>query len=264
MFKSLHEHLANWSANPRRARPDYIAARLWHLAGVRLRSALRLQNPPEPLDPPVETGYVEIFQNSTFRRSVAQVRDRSCLDMVRLANLWHGVRAAEPGCFLEIGTYRGGTALHICNAIDAFRPGSPFYCFDPFERGGYESVGPDEGEFTPNDFMNTSYSEVAKLLAAKPDATVVQGYFPAAAEAYNLHDISFCHLDINVYSATLASLQFLAPRLTPGGIVMLDDIGRCETPGVRRAVMEFLAQYPSFFLIELFPCQGLLVSRGRL
>jgi hypothetical protein len=90
---------------------------------------------------------------------------------------------------------------------------------------------------------------------------VIQGFFPQAAEPFDLHNIAFCHLDVDLFDATLKSLNYLAPRLAPSSAILVDDLDHTETPGVRKAVHQFLAENPSFLIIELFPCQGLLLPR---
>ncbi|HTB98138.1 MAG TPA: class I SAM-dependent methyltransferase [Terracidiphilus sp.] len=253
---ALREHLAHWHANPRRRSLSYIYSRLRViLLGADQAARDRIQ----PLDPPIETGYIEILSDPAFQRSVSAVKERTYLDEARLANLWNMVRLVGPGTFLEVGSYLGGTAMHLCNAIDAFKPGAKFYCFDPFEHGGFEKMTDTDRAFKPTDFMDTSVAEVTKFLSSKPYATVVQGFFPAVAEGLNLSDIAFCHLDVDVHDATLRSLEYLAPRLAPSGLIVIDDFGHSETPGVEKATMEFLAAHPSFVVLPMFPCQALLM-----
>ncbi|MGB7547412.1 MAG: class I SAM-dependent methyltransferase [Terracidiphilus sp.] len=211
------------------------------------------------LTPAIEAEYVDILFDPKFRSSVAQVKDFTCLDIARLANLWTLVRMAGPGVFLEIGSYKGGTALHICNAMED--PDALFYCFDPFETGGFERIGDCDQAFKPTDFMDTQYAAVVKLLSSKPRAKAVQGFFPAAAEDFDLRNIAFCHLDVDTYEATRNSLEYLAPRMAPRGLIVLDDVDHRETPGVRKAMTEFVAARPSFLAIPMFPVQAVLVSK---
>lgn len=65
-----------------------------------------------------------------------------------------------------------------------------------------------------------------------------------------------------MYNATKESLQFLAPRLAPRAIIVIDDYHHIETPGVAKAVEEFLAENPSFLLVPMFPVQAVLVPKG--
>lgn len=261
MKETLRLRLANWRANERRWEPSYILSRLpavlWSLLG---------RNGPgaayhEPLIPPVETEYVNILHDSAFLRSVLQVKEYTCLDAVRLANLWNFVRLVDTGLFLEVGSFRGGTALHICNAIDEFHKGARFYCFDPFEEGGFEKIGDCDAAFKATDFTDTSFKAVDRLLSKKPFAKAVQGFFPAAAEGLDLRGISFCHLDVDVYEATRNCLEYLAPRMSPRSLIVLDDVGHFETPGVDRAMKEFVVAHPSFLAIPIFPCHALLLPK---
>jgi len=262
MFRDFKAHVSNWRKNPRRAQPRFILSRLRRYFVKELRPVLRFFGYPRPLNPPINTRTVDILHNPTFLRSVTQVKEYSCLDEARLANMWNLVKFVGDGIFVEVGSFLGGTALHICNAIDdSLHAGAKFYSFDPFEQGGFECIGSDETAFRNETFTETSYAAVVKRLSAKSNAQVIQGFFPQAAEPFDLRNIVFCHLDVDLYEATLKSLNYLAPRLAPRSAILVDDLGHVETPGVRKAVRQFLTENPSFLIIELFPCQGLLLPR---
>jgi O-methyltransferase len=260
MMDALREHSGNWKASPRKWQITYILSRLRGIAGASFRRHRLAKNREKLLSPTIEAEYVEILSDPEFRSSVAQVKDYTCLDIARLANLWNLARLAGPGIFLEVGSFRGGTALHICNAIG--HRGASFYCFDPFEEGGFENLSDQDTCFKPSDFTDTRYEAVVKLLSSRPNAKVIQGYFPAAAESLNLHDIAFCHLDVDVYEATKNSLDYLAPRLAARSLIVLDDINHRETPGVNTAVAEFRAGHPSFLFIPVFPVQAVLLPKS--
>jgi O-methyltransferase len=260
MNAALRKGYADWKADPRRWRVPYMLSRIPAI----LRAWVSTQHADkafEPLDPPVETGDMNILLEPAFRHSVAQVKEYTCLDEARLANLWNMVRTAGPGLFLEVGSYRGGTALHICNAIDKWHPGEYFCSFDPFETGGFQRLSECDLVFKPTDFMDTQFAAVTQLLASKPRATVVRGFFPDAAQDYDLRDIAFCHLDVDIYDSTIRSLEFLAPRLSPNGLIVLDDYRHRETPGVEKATQEFISRHPSFVCIPMFPCQAVLLPK---
>lgn len=213
------------------------------------------------LVPPIDPTNVEILEDPEFRASAQSARDHTLLGVGRLANIWYLARMAGEGTFLEVGTYRGGGSLHICNAVRERNP--RFYCFDPFEDGGFSSVGEIDDLFEQNQFTDTSYQAVVELLSGFPNATVVRGFFPAATEKLeapgDLSQIAFCHLDVDVYEATRDSLDFLAPRLAPRSLIVLDDIYR-NVHGVMQAVEEFLEANPAFLMIPMFPSQGVILS----
>ena len=252
MLDGLVKNLSKWKGNPRKWDVPFISgvvSRRYHAATSRRRL----------LQPPIDTNNVEILSDKDFCRSVAQVRDHTILDVARLANLWSLAKRAGPGVFLEVGSFRGGSALHICNAVDDRM--SAFYCFDPFETGGFEKITGSDKLFRSDDFRETAYETVQKLLAGKPNAKVVQGFFPAAAEGLDLRNIAFCHLDVDVYKATKSSLEYLSCRLAPRSMIVLDDVNR-RVEGVDVALTEFLADHPCFLLVPMFPSQGLLLSKA--
>ncbi len=260
MLNTLKGHLANWKASPQKWRIGYILSRLKAISSAAFRRSREAKEREKLLSPAIEVEYVKILFDPEFRSSVTQVKDYTCLDIARLANLWTLARLAGAGIFLEVGAYKGGTALHICNAIEP--RGARFYCFDPFEKGGFEKLSDQDTCFKPEDFADTRYEAVVKLLSGKPNARVIQGFFPAAAEDLKLHDIAFCHLDVDVYEATKNSLEYLAPRLAAQSLIVVDDINHRETPGVNKAVAEFLAGHPSFLFIPMFPTQAVLLAKS--
>lgn len=254
---SLKELLDRWREHPRRWDLLYMAGspyRNWRNQSRRSRERRAL------LVPDIDVTNVEILRDPAFRSSVAEARRHSLLDVGRLVNLWNMARLVGPGLFLEVGSYRGGGALHICNAIAGRN--QRFLSFDPFESGGFQSIQEDDTLFEKDQFTDTSLARVKRLLSRHPNASVVQGYFPAAAEPMNLDQIAFCHLDVDVYEATRMSLAYLAPRMAPRSLIILDDIHR-NVQGVDRAVAEFLAEHRDFIYLPIFPSQGILLCKNQ-
>jgi hypothetical protein len=247
------DNLTRWQLNSRRWDP-------LHLLGTPLRRRRFAAERRRLLQPPVDTGNVEVLHNPAYQASIAQARFHTLLDHPRLANLWNYAQLVGPGAFLEVGSLRGGSALHLCHAIAAGTP-RPLHCFDPFETGGFAALTPDDELFRLDDFLDTSYARVRQLLAPFPFAHVHRGFFPAAAESLNLGPIALCHLDVDVYLATCESLAWLRTRLAPRSAILIDDVNR-RCRGVDRALAEFTAAFPEFLLLPLFPSQGLLLNRN--
>lgn len=257
MVGALRKHYANWTANPRRMNISYILQRVSAIVSA----PFRREAPSRQLDPPLDPGYVAVLCNKAFRRSVTQAKDFSELDEGRLGNLWSLAGLVGPGIFLEVGTFRGGTALHICNAIDFYQLETRFYCFDPFELGGFQDIGETDKGLKVADFTGVNRKDVERLLSPKPYAQIIQGYFPTAAEGMELREIAYCHLDVDTYEATYKSLEYLAPRLARRSLIVLDDVGHVGIYGVDRALREFVESHPEFLWLPLFPCQAVLLPR---
>jgi predicted O-methyltransferase YrrM len=260
MIGMLKERLGRWKASPRKWTIPYIWSGLKGVFLTILQDYRLARKRKKLLTPAIEAEYVNMLFDPEFKSSLALVSKCTCLDVARLANLWNLARLSGPGIFLEVGSFQGGTALHICNAIE--HRDVRFYCFDPFEKGGFEKMTDLDKVFKASDFTTTRFESVVALLSSKPNAKVIQGFFPSAAEGLDLHDIAFCHLDVDVYDATKQSLEYLAPRLAPRGLIVVDDFDHIETPGVNKAVAEFLAAHPSFIMIPMFPVQAVLLPKS--
>jgi O-methyltransferase len=259
VLNSVRQHVARWKANPRRLEFNYVASRVLASALAHVTRNQRADEYVELVTPPIEGEFVEILLDPEFRQSVTEVKNFTCLDVARLANLWMLAKIVGAGTFLEVGTYQGGTALHLCNAMNG--RDAPFYCFDPFESHGFQGLAEGENHWSPSDFTDTSYEQVAALLGSKPFAKAIRGFFPEAAQGVDLSNIAFCHLDVDIFDATLRSLEHIAPRLAPRGLIVVDDTGHNRAPGVKRAVAKFLTSNPSFVSIPMFPCQSVLLPK---
>jgi len=174
------------------------------------------------------------------------------------------VRAVEyvvardvPGAIVECGVWRGGSVMAA--ALTLLRLGvtdRDMYLYDTFA-----------GMPPPSDADTTRSGERAADLLAQNDesadiwaiaslddvraAVLSVGYpqerirfveglveetLPGTAPA----EISLLRLDTDWYSSTKHELEHLYPRLSPGGVLILDDYGHWQ--GARRAVDEYLAE----------------------
>lgn len=215
-------------------------------------------HPDFPVDPPIIGQDLEVLRDPQFRQSIDLVRQYTLLDVARLANLWSLARLTGPGTFLEIGTFRGGGALHIANSV----PERRMFVFDTFE--GFRRLTPGLDDIFGADwFRDTTEEHVRRLFeSAGRSATIVRGFFPDSARDLDLDldRVAFCHLDVDVYEATRDSLEFLAPRLAPRSLIVLDDFQR-GAHGLDQALGEFLQRHKTFMSLPLFPGQAVLFSR---
>ena len=69
-----------------------------------------------PVTKRMDRSNIEILADAEFQRSVREVEDLTLLDTARLANLWQLCRSTDlSGAMLEVGSFRGGGALHLSN-----------------------------------------------------------------------------------------------------------------------------------------------------
>ncbi len=206
---------------------------------------------PNLLDP---TG-VELLADAAFQDSCRAIAGLTLLDLPRLGNLWQFCQMSNPeGNIIEVGSYKGGGALHLSNSA----PQRAIFVCDSFE--GFDSLHKDLDEnFSMSMFKDTREESVRALFTARQrKAVVVKGFFPASCQNIDMGRISFAHIDVDIYQATLDTLRFLSPLMMPQSFMILDDFRR-RAKGVDQALSEFIAHDKMWRLMPLFPSQALLI-----
>lgn len=144
----------------------------------------------------------------------------------------HAVRdAGIRGVAIEVGVYKGGTLKEIA---EAFGHARRVIGYDTFE--GLPPEDHAEGEYhKAGEFGDTSLAAVEAKLAGSR-VMLVPGYFPDSAIETPM--IAFAHVDVDFYLGTLNALRWILPRMSSGGIVIIDDYEWPHCPGVKRALDE--------------------------
>ena len=211
------------------------------------------------LTKPIDESYVEILDDPAFQASVKEVSDITLLDTARLANLWMLSRMSNSsGSLIEIGSYKGGGALHISNAC----PTRPIFVCDTFEGFADLKMDPSlDRLFKKEQYSDSSLETVkAPWVDKGRDVRWVRGYFPESAANMEISNISFAHVDTDLYESTINTLNYLRPRLIEKSIVVLDDYLR-GADGLIRAVREFTTAHPDWVTFPMFPAEGLMIHR---
>lgn len=157
------------------------------------------------------------------RELIAETRKKTQLLLTDPAALHLLVcaRAARrlSGAFAEAGVYKGGSARLVCEE----KGEKDLHLFDVF--GGLQVSAATGGEEIRAHFGSTygSLGEVRELLAAYPNVHLHSGIFPDTARGLEALRFSFVHLDLDLASSTRAALEFFHPRMTPCGILLIDD-----------------------------------------
>jgi len=192
------------------------------------------------------------------------VRDkRSYLYYDRLYILYQAiqnVRHFSGHSLAEIGVFRGGGSFFIASvARQVFAVPPTMYSIDTFE-GHPDNIHPTlDGWHLPGGFANTSFDQVKAYLSDFPNVQVHKGTFES--RAVNLEQDRFCfvHLDVDIYYPTKAALEFFAPRMPAGGIIVVDDYGFTTCPGAKQAVDEFMQVQREFVFFHMDTGQAVLV-----
>lgn len=161
------------------------------------------------------------------------------------------VESSVPGDVVETGTYTGGTSAMIMRTLQEMDEcNRQFWAFDSFQGFPSTSAKDEAGADvpprmkvgTPGEFpaSQEEFEQNLKALGAW-DARihVVKGFFNESIPrvASLISSIVFLRLDGDLYESTIEPLTLLYDKVTPGGIVYVDDYGTFY--GCRRAVDEF-------------------------
>jgi O-methyltransferase len=197
---------------------------------------------------------------------IRQVRKQrlTYLPVGALNDLYAAAAAADeqgrPGVLLEAGCALGGSAIVITQAKDA---GRPLYIYDVFgmippptdedgpdiheryekiKSGGAAGIGGDPYYCYEDALMDRVRDtfDTFDLPVEDNAVTLVQGLFQDTITGDE--PVALAHIDGDWYDSVRTCLERIGPRLTPGGVMVIDDYFYWS--GCRTAVDEFLAANP--------------------
>jgi len=145
------------------------------------------------------------------------------------------------GEIIEVGVYQGGSAKLICE----LKGERPFRLCDTFT--GFPEPGETDSRFISAGQCTADADAVARYLSPYPNVSIHPGLFPGSAASFTDSRFSLAHLDVDLYAGTLESLNFLYPRMTHGGIILIHDYKTLE--GVTLAVDRFFFDKPEGVMV---------------
>lgn len=161
-------------------------------------------------------------------------------------------RADIAGAIVECGVWRGGSMMAAALTLQRLGDERDLYLYDTFS-GMVEPREEDvrwDGSSASSDFAEGWCSASVDEVRATMDSTgypersihyvegVVEQTIPASAP----DAIAVLRLDTDWYESTRHELEYLYPRLAPGGVLLIDDYGHWR--GSRRAVDEYFESRP--------------------
>ncbi len=203
----------------------------------------------------------DIDANEEFSAIFREVREYTMTDKSALFALYTAVcyvlRNDVPGDFVECGVWKGGSALLAGLVLQ--RNGirdRALYLYDTFEgMTAPEAVDIDKDDQSASQLMEAfgdengwcyaSYEEVEKRFSDRGflfDIFLKKG---DVLETLGGHtgQIAILRLDTDWYASTKFELEQLYPRLSKGGVLIIDDYGHWR--GSRMATDAYFAELPS-------------------
>ena len=152
-----------------------------------------------------------------------------------------------PGAVVECGTWRGGMIAGLARVLG---PERAYHLYDSFE--GLPPPGEADGEaaarwsrdkdgahYYENCTAGEEEARRAMQLSGARNVSLHPGWFSETLAGYPGGPIALLRLDADWYDSTLACLTHLFPKVTPGGLILLDDYLTWE--GCARAVHDYLS-----------------------
>jgi hypothetical protein len=160
------------------------------------------------------------------------------------------------GHILECGVFRGSTLLGMAHRLacrgvrdvkligcDSFQGFPPPSTQDALEDGSFHERA------LQGVYSETSYETLCSRISALgygQNMQILKGFFSDTLPQLSEMKFSIAHLDCDLYQSYLTCLEFVYPRLLPGGYMVFDeyDMAASVYPGARKAIDEFLADKP--------------------
>lgn len=174
-----------------------------------------------------------------------EIRPHTLVSRDRAFLLWKTLQQAThlPGDVLECGVFRGGTALLAARTMaEQETAGRTLHLFDSFQGMPKTTSGVDRIE--EGEFSGTSVEAVSALLTPFPFVVMHPGFIPQTFAGLDIPRIAWAHIDVDIYQSVRDCIDYIYPRLVPGGSLIFDDYGFPCCSGARRAVDEAFAALP--------------------
>lgn len=163
------------------------------------------------------------------------------------------------GDFVDCGVYRGFMSHVLIDYLEFPYQSRTFFLYDTF-------TGIPEAHRSGSPVREGGYAEEGLYERAKErfkpfhNVRVVQGVVPDVLAEISPDKVAYLHLDMNSASAEVGALEVLFDRITPGGMVVLDDYGWYWYRTQKQAEDAFF-EARGHHVLELPTGQGLVVKR---
>jgi hypothetical protein len=204
-----------------------------------------------------------MFHDAAFRADYERFETANYRSFDRKFALRSFARSAAmlPGDFAECGVFKGASAYILAKAICKNAPEKCLHLFDSFS--GLSQPGLFDGSYWRVGALAAATDEVERNLAdVRHVIRIYPGWIPARFHEVAERSFALVHVDVDLYEPTRACLEFFAPRLVPGGMLICDDYGFKTCPGAKRAVDDFAAS-GSWPVVHLPTGQAVLYASRR-
>lgn len=208
--------------------------------------------------------YAPWNSDAEFQALHEKISDSTLVDLYRCFELWQLIPQVAPldGILIEVGVWRGGTGAIIASQAKQLGIPDKVYLCDTF--AGVVKAGPEDNYYQGGEHSDTSRETVEQLLGSLSldNVEILTGIFPDdSAAAIENEKVRFCHVDVDVYESARDVVEWVLPRLVPGGLIVFDDYGFKGCAGITRYADELRA-HPNLFVVHNLNGHALAIKTG--
>ena len=175
---------------------------------------------------------------------------------------WLAERASSlVGDLIECGVNRGGISRAVVSYLGAKLQDRRFYLLDTFQ--GIPVTILSKREVLHDKYFKENYTEcyqdVLNTFKDFPQVSVVKGLVPETFGSVDSEHFCFVHIDMNNAISEIAAAEYLWPKLTVGGFMLLDDYA-WEINVDQRQAFDRFAKQRDMTVLALPTGQGLLMK----
>lgn len=211
----------------------------------------------------VTSDYKKHLHDAAFMDVWREAKHNTLVDVLRLHELWSLVGQSaklDAGAILEVGVWRGGSALILARAMERNGIKDTLYLADTF--AGVVKAGVNDKAYVGGEHADTSEDHVAALMKRHGIARfeLLRGMFPEDTADRVTGPLRMVHVDVDVYQGAKDIVEWAYPRLVPLGIVVFDDYGFKSTVGVTKLGEEY-EKDPRFMFVHNWNGHAVLFKR---
>jgi O-methyltransferase len=178
------------------------------------------------------------------------------------------IREKIDGSFVECGVWKGGSVMVMALTLKEMGEVREIYLYDTFS--GMSAPSDVDGEVAQEKFSKTRTSGNSSNWLLSPIEEVEKNIFATGYPKEKCHfikgrvedtipqkvpqKIALLRLDTDFYESTKHELVHLFPRLSPKGVIIIDDYGRWK--GAKKAVDEYITENKLCILLNRIDSQG--------
>ncbi len=202
------------------------------------------------------SGLREVIQNYSKKRRYERIFQKyRDFTMVPSENFIANLELCEKfsnveGCVAECGVWRGGMSASMTEILGNDRT---YYLFDSFEGlpdakeiDGMDALQWQKDTNAPHYFDNCKaeieFAQKAMSLSTAKKVEIIKGWFNETLPITKINGaIAVLRLDGDWYDSTMDCMENLYPKVTEGGLVLMDDYYFWD--GFSKAIHDYLSKY---------------------